>query len=221
MLSEPALALTDLVLGVVTLALAARTRSIAGAHHSWVLTFTWTGAAAVAGFIHHGFVTFNDTIDEPSFAIVSMMVVVAVSYLLSATVYEVLGPGRRKAFWLLRIVSLGAYLALALSGRAGASSILMAEGVTMFLILVLWFKALRRGHPLAPRVIVGFVVSGLAAIVQALPPSSRIIGLDPISLYHLAQIPGIVLIYLAVVGHYGAADGDRRICGPIATVPPR
>jgi len=209
-LSEPALALTDLVLGLVTLTLAARLRSVAGLDPAWRATFTWTGVAAIAGFVHHGFVTFDDTIAGPSFALVSMMVVVAVSYLLAATVHEVLGPGRRRAFWLLRIASLGAYVALAISGRAGASSILMAEGVTMTLILILWFRGLREHHRLAPRVIVGFGVSALAAVVQAFPADSRLIGLDPISWYHLAQIPGIVLLYLAVAD---AGDGDAVPAG--------
>lgn len=201
MLSEPALAVTDLVLGAVTLALAARLRTSVGVHHSWYLTFVWTGSAAVAGFVHHGFVTFSDDLAGPSFAVVSLMVVVGVSYLLSATVYEVLGPGRRKAFWLLRVASLGAYVALALSGRAGAGSILMAEGVTMALILILWVRAYRDGHAMAPRILVAFIVSAAAAIAQGLPESATrtATGLDPVSVYHLAQIPGIVMMYLALV----------------------
>lgn len=201
MLSEPALALTDLVLGVVTLWLAARLRTAAGVHRSWFLTFAWTGAAAIAGFVHHGFVTFSGSLDGPSFAVVSLMVVVGVSYLLAATVYEVLGPGRRRAFWVLRIASLGAYVALAASGRAGASSILMAEGVTMALILVLWFRAYQHGHPMAPRILVAFVVSAAAAIAQGIPEDATrtATGLDPVSLYHLAQVPGIVMMYRALV----------------------
>lgn len=217
MLSEPALSLTDLVLGAVTLGLAARVRTFEGLHRSWFLTFLWTGIAAIAGFVHHGWVTFSDTVAGPSFAVVSMMVVLAVSYLLSATVHEVLGPGRRTAFWALRLASLGAYAALAIAGRAGASSILLAESVTMVMILALWFIALRRGNPLAKPVIAAFVVSGAAAIVQAMPPERRLVGLDPVSLYHLFQIPGLVLLYVAVARRHAGATRDTRLPAQAAT----
>ena len=50
MLCEPAPALTDLALGLVTLALAVALRSRPGVHRYWRLTFWWTGSAAVAGF---------------------------------------------------------------------------------------------------------------------------------------------------------------------------
>lgn len=198
MLSEPALALTDLALGATTLVLAQRLAGRSDLPRAWFHTFAWTGVAAVAGFVHHGFVTYSDTLAGPSFAIVSMMVVVAVSYLLSASVHEVLGPGRRVAFWVLRGASLGLYAVLAANGHAGASSILLAESVTMSLILLLWWRGWRAGHPLAPGVIVAFVVTGLAAVVHALPPDRRLVGLDPISWYHLAQIPGIALLYRAI-----------------------
>ena len=210
MLSEPALALTDLVLGAVSLTLAYHLRRAAGRdrlHNAWVATFRWMGAAAIAGFVHHGFVTYSDTLDGPSFGIVTTMVVVAVSFLLAATVYEVLGPDRRPVFLALRVVTLAGYVALAVAGRAGTSSILLAESVTMVLILGLWFLALWRGHERAPRVITAFVVSALAAVVQALPADSRLLGLDPVSLYHLAQIPGIVLLYGALTaGHRSEAS---------------
>lgn len=208
-MSEPALALTDLVLGLVTLWCGWRLRVVPALHHAWRATFAWTAAAALAGFVHHGWITFHHALAGPSFAVVSAMVVVAVSYLLAATVFEVLGPGRRRAFWVLRVASLGAYAALAASGRAGPSSILMAEGVTMALILGLWLRALRAGHPLAPRVVVAFSASAAAAIVQALPPSARVAGLDPVSLYHLAQIPGIVALYAAIVTPPRIRDRDR------------
>jgi hypothetical protein len=68
----------------------------------------------------------------------------------------------------------------------------------MVLVLALWFRALSEHHPMAKGVIVAFVVSALAALTQALPSSVTVAGLDPISLYHLAQIPGLVLLYRAV-----------------------
>lgn len=197
-LAEPALALTDLALGLVGLGIATRLRALPEVRSSWRRTFAWTGAAAAAGFVHHGVVAHSQRLTGVSFAVVTTMVVVGVSYLLAASVDEVLGPGRRRVFWVLRAMSLAAYLALAVAGRAGASSILLAESVTMVLILALWIRGLREHHPLAPRVIVAFVVSALAALTQALPASTRVAGLDPTSLYHLAQIPGLVLLARAI-----------------------
>jgi hypothetical protein len=200
-LSEPASSLTDLALGVVVIALAVRLQATPGVHRYWRLTFWWVGAAALAGAVHHGVVTYSDTWAGPSWAVISMMVVVAVSYLLAATVEEVLGPGRGRVFWVLRSLGLVAYAGLAIAGYAGVGAILACEGITMIAILGLWGRALKERHPLAIPVLVAIVASGAAAAVRPLPDSATdLTGLDPTSLYHLAQIPGMVLLYLAAAG---------------------
>jgi hypothetical protein len=62
MLSEPAAALTDLALGLVTLALAVSLGTRApDANPYWRRTLWWAAAAALAGAVHHGFVTFSDS----------------------------------------------------------------------------------------------------------------------------------------------------------------
>jgi hypothetical protein len=216
-LSEPASSLTDLVLGLVLIALAIRLQGMPGVHRYWRLTFWWAGAAALAGAVHHGVVTYSDTWSGPSWAVISMMVVIAVSYLLAATVVEVLGPGRGRVFWILRSAGLVAYAALALSGNAGVGAILLSEGVTMIAILALWGYALRERHPLAPAVIVALAASGAAAGMRALPSDvTELVGLDPTSLYHLAQIPGMVLLFAAVA----AAPQRQRSAAPAAPVAP-
>ena len=198
-LSEPALSLTDLVLGLVVIALAVRLQSLPGVHRYWRLTFWWAGAAALAGAVHHGVVTYSDAWAGPSWAVISGMVVIAVSYLLAATVVEVLGPGRGRVFWVLRSAGLVAYAAVAISGNASVNAILLCEGVTMIAILALWGHALRERNPLAPAVILALAASGAAAGVRALPADvTGLVGLDPTSLYHLAQIPGMVLLYAAL-----------------------
>ena len=177
-LSEPASSLTDLALGVVIIALAIRLQRTPGVHRYWRLTFWWAGAAALAGAVHHGVVTYSDTWAGPSWAVISTMVVVTVSYLLAATVVEVLGPGRGRVFWVL----------------------LACEGITMIAILALWGRALRDHHPLAVPVIVAILASGAAAGIRALPSAvSEVVGLDPTSAYHLAQIPGMILLAYAVI----------------------
>lgn len=198
-LSEPALSLTDLALGLVGIALAYRLQRTPGVHRYWRLTFWWVGAAALAGAVHHGVVTHSDFWAGPSWAVISMMVVVAVSYLLAASVVEVLGEGQGRVFWILRSAGLIAYAGLAIAGYAGVNSILACEGITMIAILGLWGRALRDHHPLAVPVIVAILASGAAAGVRALPEDvTGLVGLDPTSLYHLAQIPGLVLLYLAL-----------------------
>jgi hypothetical protein len=217
MLSEPALSLTDLALGLVVIALAIRLQRVPGVHRFWRLTFWWAGAAALAGAVHHGVVTYSDTWSGPSWAVISGMVVIAVSYLLAATVVDVLGPGRGRVFWILRSASLVAYAAVALSGNAGVNAILLCEGVTMIAILALWGYALRERHPLAPAVVVALAASGAAAGVRALPSDlTELVGLDPTSLYHLAQIPGMVLLFVALA----AAPQRQRSAAPAVPVAP-
>lgn len=200
MLCEPAPAITDLVLGLVTLAMGFTVRARANVHRYWLQTFWWSGTAAVAGFVHHGWVTCSDTWSGPSWAVISGMVVVAISYLLAATVVEVLGPGRGRVFWVLRSASLLAYAIVALTGHAGVNAILLCEGVTMITILALWGSAAARGMPLARPVCLALLASGAAAGFRAMPASwTEVVGLDPTSAYHLAQIPGIVLLALALL----------------------
>jgi hypothetical protein len=218
MLCEPAPALTDLALGLVTLALAVALQSRPLVHRYWRLTFWWSGSAAVAGFVHHGWVTCSETWADPSWALISGMVVIAISYLLAATVVEVLGPGRGRVFWLLRSASLVAYAALALTGRAGIGAILLCEGVTMLAILGLWFWAAARGLPLARLVCVALVASAAAATFRAMPEEwTEAVGLDPISAYHLAQIPGLVILAWALLGR-APEPGARRAAYPASDV---
>lgn len=197
MLHEPAPALTDLALGLVAVALALGLPRTAGRH--WRAVLWWTGAAALAGFVHHGWMTRHEELAGPAWAAISVMVVMAVSYLLAATVDEVLGPGRGRVFWALRSAAVAAYVALALAGHAGVEAILLCEGVTMVAIIGLWVHATWRRVAIAPAVLVALLASGAAGAFRAAPAGlTDALGLDPISLYHLAQIPGLVLLALAV-----------------------
>jgi hypothetical protein len=198
-LTEPAASLTDLALGVVTVVLAIRLGRSPAAHGYWRAALWWFGVAALAGAVHHGVVVRWPQAADVSWAVISVMVVVAVSFLLAATVAEVLGPGRSRAFWLLRSVGIVAYLIMAATGNAGIATILACEGLTMMSVLLLWGWAAHRGHPLAGPVLLAVVASGAAAGLKALSPELlRPVGLDPTSAYHLAQIVGMVLLYMAV-----------------------
>lgn len=209
MLSEPASSLTDLLLAIVAAWLAVRLHRRADLTAHWWRTFAWTASAAFAGAIHHGFVTSSDRWTDPSWAIVTFLVVIAISYLLAASVDEVLGAGHARAFWVLRSASLVAYVVVALTIGASIGAILLCEGVTMAAVLALWGIAGRRGHPRARAVAVAIVASMVAASIRAAPPDSvDWTGLDPTSLYHLAQIPGLVMLAWAATGARGVkAEG--------------
>jgi hypothetical protein len=205
-LTEPAEALTDLLLGLVVCALAIGVRHHPGIHRYWQATFWWAGAAALAGFVHHGFLVRWPAVADVSWPVISVMVVVAASYLLAATVEEVLGPGHTRTFWLLRTAGLLAYVVLAATGHAGVAALLACESITFACVLGLWGRAAYHRDPLAVPVLVAIAASGAAAGARALSPAvTAALHLDPTSLYHLAQIIGMVLLYRAVT------RGARRV----------
>lgn len=198
-IEQPLQSLTDLVLGIVVITLAVRLRRMPGIHRHWLASFWWAGIAALAGAVHHAVVVRWARPREISWAIISVLIVVAVSYLLAATVQEVLGPGRARAFWLLRSLGLVAYVGAAVTGHAGVSAMLTCESLTMLSVLGLWGWALLHGHPLARPVLLAVLASGAAAGIRPISPGiTELIGLDPTSAYHLAQIVGMVLLYRAV-----------------------
>jgi hypothetical protein len=205
MLTEPAPALTDLLLGLFILGLAFGVRG-SEVNRYWARTFWWAAAAALAGAVHHGLVTRSEAWAGPSWGLISGMIVLTISFILAATVHDVLGPGRRNVFWLLRVGSLAVYAGLAAFGHYGVGTMLACEGVTMIMIVALWVVALRRAHPRAPAVLVALGASMLAGVVRALPDRlTEVVGLDPTSLYHLAQIPGMLLLFVALT--FGLVTG--------------
>ena len=196
MLAEPAQSLTDLALGVVVVWLGLRLRRRTDVHRHWVASFGWAGVAALAGAVHHAVLVRWARWSEVSWSVITVMIVVAVSYLLAGTVVEVLGNGHAREFWLLRSIGLVAYVGLAVTGRAGVGSMLLCEGLTMVSVVALWALAAYRRHPLGRPVLLAILVSGAAGATQALSQSvTGIVGLDPTSTYHLAQIAGMAALY--------------------------
>ena len=210
MLCEPAPSLTDLALGLVTLGLAMTLQSRPGVHRYWRLTFWWTAAAALAGAVHHGVVTCSDTLGRPELG--GHQRDGRPRGLVPARRdrrWRCSAPAGAGVFWLLRSGGLVAYAVLALTGRAGIGAILLCEGLTMIAILALW------GYAAAPREPAGVARHHRAGGERRWPRSPRalpsgateLVGLDPTSLYHLAQIPGLVLLAWAAAGAR-PRDGD-------------
>ena len=199
MLAEPAQAATDLALGLVAVTLAIQLRRSPATNRHWRTALWWFGIAALAGAVYHGVIVQWAAARPVSWAIVSVCVVVAVSYLLAATVAEVIGPSGARAFWLLRGLGLLAYVVIAATGHAGVAAILACESLTMISVLALWAWAAYRHHPLAVPVTLAILAGGASGATKALDPDLvQHVRLDPTSLCHLVQIVSIALLYLAV-----------------------
>ena len=190
--------LTDLALGLVTLYLFWRLPRGAEASRYWRATFAWGAASALAGAVYHGVLVEIPRVNHVSWAVTSSMVVVVMSFLLAATVVEVVGRGRAVVFWPLRLVGLVAYAVIAATGHASITAILWCESLTVASVLGLWTWALLRQHPMARPILVAIGASIAAAMFRLVPGASALVGLDPDSAYHLAQIVGIVLLFHAV-----------------------
>jgi hypothetical protein len=210
-LAQPAQSLTDLLLGIVVVTLAVQLRRAPAVHRHWLASFWWAGIAALAGAVHHAVMVRWARPAEISWGAISVVVVVAVSYLRAATVVEVLGPGRSRVFWLLRSIGLTAYLGAVVSGHAGVTAMLMCESLTMLSVLGLWGWAALHDHPMARPVLVAVLASGAAAGTKVVSPAvTGLVGLDPTSAYHLAQIVGMVLLYRAVSRRAVDVAGENR-----------
>jgi len=195
-LVEPLPSLTDLVLGLVTLYLFVRLPRGRPASRYWRAAFLWSAVSALAGAAHHGHFVgtrFNDL----SWAITSSIIVITISFLLAATVIEVLGRNRAAVFWPLRLAGLLAYAVVAATGNAGITAILLCESVTMVSVLALWIWAWRHDHPMGRPMLVAIGTNIGAAGLRALPEG---LPIDPVSAYHLGQIVAMVLLYRAVAG---------------------
>jgi hypothetical protein len=199
MLTQPAQSLTDLALGLVVLALGRRLPSGGAAARHWRAAFGWAATAALAGAVHHAWLV-DTSVGDASWALTSLMVVVVLSYLLAASVVQVLGASRAVVFWPLRSLGLIAYVVVAALGHAGIPAIMWCESLTMAAIIGLWLWAARRGHPMARPVLIAILAGVGAAVVRLIPGIGHAVGLDANSAYHLAQIPGMVLLYRAVGG---------------------
>lgn len=205
-MSEVAAGVTDLVLGAVLVACAARLRRAPGVHRYWALMWWSAGAGAFAGAAHHLVFSGSPRASDLSWVLVGVLIAVALSYLLAATATANLEPRLAGAVIRVRVVGLLAYVAwMAIAGIGRTTPLVLCESATMAAIVGLWFYGLYTGRRQARQVLVAFAMLALSAVFFVLPagvlPSSY--GLDARSLQHLAQIPGVLLLSRAVL------DGAR------------
>jgi hypothetical protein len=194
--------ITDLVLAVVLAGSAVRLWRSPGTHRYWPLTFAAAGASSLVGAVHHLVFAGSRRASDLSWLVVGVLVAVAISYLLAASATELLDRRRALLVIRLRIAGLVAYLtATAVAGIGRATPLVLCESVTMAAIVGLWLYGWHAGHPAAGRMVAGIAASAASAAVFLLPAGYpvRAVGLDASSVQHLGQIPGLLLIVVAVV----------------------
>ena len=128
------------------------------------------------------------------------MVAIAISYLLAASVNSVLGTGQGRPLLIVRAISLAAFFLLVVSGNATVITLLLTEGLAMAIVVGLWVRAWRKEQPAVNLVLAAIMVSMLAAALKASSAQFALGGweFDPNSIYHIAQMPGIFLLLIAI-----------------------
>jgi hypothetical protein len=206
---DVAAGLTDLLLGAVLVGGALRLRTMPWVHRYWTLTFATAGAGAWAGTVHHLVFAGSARSADLSWVAVGVLVAVGISYLLAATATELLPPRTARLFIRIRVGGLIAYVVVISTIGVGRTlPLVLSESVTMASIVGLWCYAWYAGHPRAARMVVAIAGCGVSAAALAVPAAVRThLGLDGRSLQHLAQIPGVLLLYRAAAAEL---PGRRR-----------
>lgn len=199
-LVEPASSLTDFALGILALFAAARLSPRETADSYWRWFFVWIGIAGVWGGFHHGFIVGHEATAAVSWSAISLLVAVAISYLLAASVNSVLGKGRGQPLMIVRAVSLAVFFSLVVSGNATVTTLIFTEGLAMAIVVGLWVRAWQKEQPGVGLVLAAIMVSMLAAALKASSVQFVLGGweFDPNSLYHVAQMPGLFLLLIAI-----------------------
>ena len=124
----------------------------------------------------------------------------AISYLLAASVNSVLGSGRGHSLLVIRAVSLAAFFILVVSGNSSVLTLMLTEGLAMALVVGLWVYAWQKNQPAVGLVLGAIIVSIFAAALKASDLQFTLAGMafDSNSLYHLAQMPGLLLLLIAI-----------------------
>jgi hypothetical protein len=193
--------LTDLALGLVIVYLFRRLPRDGDASRWWRASFAWAAVTALIGALYHGVFVGVPRLQHVSWAVMSSMVVVVMSFVLAASVVEVLGKARSVVFWPLRLIGLLAYGVIAVTGHASITAIMACESLTMACVLGLWGWGALRHQPRAPSMLVAIGISIAAAVFRLVPGTAALVGLDPDSAYHLGQIVGMVVLFRAVAGN--------------------
>ena len=201
MLDEPAISLTDFALGALALGAVPGLVGKINVNPHWARAFFFITMAAMLGGVHHAFIVSHESIADITWASITVLVAIAITFIFAATVATVLGEDRRaKPLLFVRLASLAVFVLLAIFGQASIGTLMITEGLAMIIVLFLWTYAWRQGHKGVGLVLVAITASVVAGVVRGVPVSFFIGGweVDEQALYHVAQMPGLALLYIGL-----------------------
>ncbi len=199
MLIEPAASVTDYLLAAIAFGLALLVARSGSRLRYWAWGLVTIGFGALLGGIYHGSLIDDPALADPSWTAITIIVAITVSLLLAATVESVLGEGQTRRWMILRFATLGAFAIVALLGEAAITTLLYVESLTMAAVIGLWIYAALKGQRGSRLMLAAILASGGAAVLRFAPLGFHLgWEWDPDSLYHVAQVPGLVLLYLAL-----------------------
>jgi hypothetical protein len=219
-LIQPASSVTDAVLGIVALLAALGLGGQSKTYARWRWAFVFIGLAALLGAVHHGFLEDTPSIARHTWAAITILVAVSISFVLAATISTVLGEGRGQALMVVRSVSLGVFIVLALLGETAVSTLVITEGGTMLIILGLWAMAMSRREPGVLLIVAAMVVSAAGGVVRNLPVGIDINGwyFGSDAFFHMIQTLGIFLLFVGVRRWRPAAGSAVEMDVPVGQV---
>lgn len=209
-LIEPASSLTDFALGLLALIAAGKLGQKEAADPHWRWFFVWIGIAGLWGGFHHGFIVGHEALAAVSWSAISLLVAVAISFLLAASVNSVLGKGHGHPLLVVRALSLAVFFLLVVTGNATVLTLILTEGLAMALVIGLWVHAWHKAQPGVGLVLAAIMISVIAAALKASGLQFTLGGweFDPNSLYHMAQMPGLFLLLVAVRHRSDVMEGQ-------------
>ena len=170
-----------------------------GRQHEWTLAFALTAASAILGTAYHAGLRGQHVVRYPLWSVIIVCLAVALSFMLAGTVNLFLSARLVRLLFVARLFALAAFVGCALAGHASLTVLVATEAIVMIAIVALWVRGCLVRYPGAQYVMGAFLASAAAALVFA--GSLRFtLGwvVTSTALYHVAQIPGLVLLYLGV-----------------------
>ena len=168
------------------------------------------GAAAAWGVVHHAVITPHRRATERSWTAIATALASGIGLLFAASARATLPAQTARRVAPLGAIGPALYLGLAATGRRGIDTMVAAQGLSMAGVIGLWSVALARRQPGAQMAALAVVLSAAAAGARAIPSEKLAhVGLDPDAAYHLAQVPGVLVLAIAAEAVERPIDSDR------------
>jgi|GEM_PF-1507414 len=193
---EPAAAVTDWILCLLNASFALAAQLQRKTH--WAGAFLALAAAAAAGAVYHAELRPTEH-GEDAWALVSALVAASMLSLYLASVVELVPPPASRRWLLLGLLSASLLAGALALGAGDLPSLVGSQALALGGIVLLWVRAWRRREPHAGTFVAAMVLSGVAATLMAIPVRFELGWTwDSAALYHLAQIPGLLVLFHGV-----------------------